>query len=368
MKVPFNDLRITNDIVGSALEEVFRNTLHNSTFILGENVSSFEKEYAAFNQTKESIGVSSGLDALVLCLRALKVGPGDEVIVPSNTCFATALAVSQVDATPVFVEPKRDTFNIDPKRISDAITPNTKAIIPVHLYGQACEMSAIMKVAAQYNLFVVEDNAQAHGAQFEGRPTGSWGHISATSFYPTKNLGALGDAGIVTTDDLNLAQIVRSLRNYGSTVKNEYEHLGFNDRMDEIQAALLSVKLKHLVEWTRQRQNAAAYYVSNLNRISDLRLPTVSLNASHVYHLFVIRTDKRDELRQLLMHQGIETAIHYPKPPHLQMAYAHLGHGLGSFPIAEELATTSLSLPLFPGITEEQQSLVVNGINAFFNA
>ncbi|MCF8275488.1 MAG: DegT/DnrJ/EryC1/StrS family aminotransferase [Flavobacteriales bacterium] len=368
MKVPFIDLRFVNDSLRPEMENAINSVFKTSAFILGENVDSFEKEYATFNHTRDAIGVSSGLDALMLSLRALNIGPTDEVIVPSNTYIATALAVSNVGARPVFVEPKMDTFNIDQGRISAAINSRTKAIIPVHLYGQACEMSAIMAIANSHDLFVIEDNAQAHGAAFEERLTGSWGHINATSFYPTKNLGALGDAGAITTNDQMLADSVRSLRNYGSRVKNIHDHLGFNNRLDEIQAAILRIKLKRLEAWTKQRQDAAAYYHTQLSGIGDVILPFVHPESTHVYHLFVIRTNSRDDIKQSLLERGIETAIHYPTPPHMQPAYSHLELRKGAFMLAEELATTSLSLPLYPGITEAQQEVVVNGIKAFFDA
>lgn len=368
MKIPFNDLRIVNDSVRSEIEAAIEQIFESNSFILGENVRSFESEYAAFNQTSSVVGVSSGMDAIMLSLNVLGIGPEDEVIVPSNTYIATALAVSNVGARPVFVEPKMDTFNIDSDRISAAINSRTKAIIPVHLYGQACEMSAIMAIANSHDLFVVEDNAQAHGAAFEERLTGSWGHINATSFYPTKNLGALGDAGAITTNDQMLADSVRSLRNYGSRVKNIHDHLGFNNRLDEIQAAALRIKLKHLEHWTKQRQSAAAYYHSELSGIGDVILPFVHPESTHVYHLFVIRTNSRDDIKQFLLERGIETAIHYPTPPHMQPAYSHLELRKGAFMLAEELATTSLSLPLYPGITEALQEMVVNGIKAFFDA
>ena len=368
MKVPFQDLQPQNESIKTELEGAFKTVLRSNNFILGENVTAFEREYATFNQTREAVGVSSGLDALILSLKALGIGAGDEVIVPSNTYIATALAVSHVGAKPVLVEPRKDTFNLDSNRMEAAITGRTKAIIPVHLCGQACEMNAISAIAIKHNLFMVEDNAQAQGSRFDGRPTGSWGHINATSFYPTKNLGAMGDAGAITTDDRELAEKVRSLRSYGSPQKNVHEQIGFNARMDEMQAAMLRIKLRQLDEWNKQRQQAASFYHSELIQTGDLMLPFVLPNATHVYHLFVIRTHRRDELKQFLVDKGIETAIHYPTPLHLQPAYTELNLAKGSFPIAEELAETSLSLPLFPGMTEEQQQAVVAAIKAFFHA
>lgn len=352
MTLPFLNLAPAHKAIQAEMLDAFQSVYDNYWYILGEHLQRFEEAYAAFNKTQYAIGVSNGLDALVLALRALGIGLGDEVIVPSNTYIATVLAVSHVGATPVFVEPDINTYNIDPKRIPQAITPRTKAIMPVHLYGQACEMDAIMQIAQQHSLWVVEDNAQAHGAAFNGKATGSWGHVNGTSFYPGKNLGALGDGGAVTTDDEKLARQVRLLRNYGSEVKYENEVIGYNMRLDELQAALLTVKLKHLKEWTEQRQQIAAWYTEALAGVGDLILPACHPHASHVYHLYVIRTRYRDALQQHLKDAGIGTLIHYPIPPHLQKAYAHLGYKKGDFPIAEALAEASLSLPLWVGMDE----------------
>ena len=366
MKVPFNDLQLTNQSLQSEIEEAFRQVFSSGSFVLGKKVKAFEENYAAYNQTKYAIGVSSGLDALILSLKALEIGVGDEVIVPSNTYIATAIAVSHVGATPIFVEPKKDTYNLDPSLIEAAITSRTKAIIPVHLYGQACEMHAINGIANKYDLFVVEDNAQAHGSSFDGRRTGSWGDANATSFYPGKNLGALGDGGAITTDNEELAERIKTLRNYGSSKKYYNDVIGYNNRLDEMQAAFLSVKLKYLTTWTEMRQKAANHYLVELQGVGDLILPVTHPKSTHVYHLFVIRTDKRDELQIFLSDQGVGTIIHYPIPPHLQKAYENLGYTTGDFPIAERIAETSLSLPMYPGITESQIHQVVAGVKAFF--
>jgi dTDP-4-amino-4,6-dideoxygalactose transaminase len=293
--------------------------------------------------------VSNGLDALVLSLRALGIGPGDEVIVPSNTYIATALAVSQVGATPVFVEPRMETYNINPELIPSKITKKTKAIMPVHLYGQACEMDEILEIAKTHNLFVIEDNAQAHLSSFNGRLTGSFGDINGTSFYPGKNLGALGDAGAITTNNGELAIRIKRLRNYGSEVKYYNEEIGYNNRLDEMQAAFLRVKLKYLQDWTQQRKEIAAWY-NEVLKDKNWILPKVHPDADHVYHLYVIRTSNRDEVAEELKQEGIQTMIHYPIPPHLQKAYRHLGFKKGDFPIAEEIANTCLSLPIWPGM------------------
>ncbi|MBK9381603.1 MAG: DegT/DnrJ/EryC1/StrS family aminotransferase [Chitinophagaceae bacterium] len=346
--------------------QTFEQFFDSAWYILGDRLKEFEKEYAAFNKVASCIGVSNGLDALHIALKALGIGIGDEVIVPSNTYIATLLAVSYVGATPILVEPDIQTYNIDPKKIEAAITAKTKAIMPVHLYGQACRMDTIMAIAKKHGLFVIEDNAQAQGAAYKEKITGSWGHINGTSFYPGKNLGALGDAGAVTTNDEALAKKITALRNYGSEKKYYNEVIGFNMRLDECQAAFLSVKLKHLQEWTQQRKQIAAWYNEALKEINDLILPTVTNDATHVYHLYVIRTSRRDELQKYLQENGISTLIHYPVPPHLQKAYNHLGFKKGDFPIAEEIADTCLSLPLWIGMKLIDVEFVAETIHKYF--
>ena len=340
--------------VYSAFEKVY----DTNWWVMGLELSAFERDYSAFNHTQHAVGVSNGLDALVLSLRALKIGPGDEVIVPSNTYIATALAVSQVGATPVFVEPRMETYNINPELIERAITKKTKAIIPVHLYGQACEMDAIMTIAEAFKLKVVEDNAQAHGASWQGQFTGSFGHANGTSFYPGKNLGALGDGGAVTTNDADLAEHIKMLRNYGSKEKYYNEVIGFNNRLDELQAAFLRVKLRHLNEWTRQRQEIAGWFNQALAENQDIVTPYLHPEATHSHHLYVIKTTIRDELQAKLKETGIGTLIHYPVPPHMQKAYKYLGHKEGDFPIAEEIAKTVLSLPLWPGLSQNEVDFI----------
>ena len=334
-------------------------------FVLGPEVTQFEQAYSAFNQVAHTIGVGNGLEALTLTLRALGIGPGDEVLVPSNTYIATWLAVSHVGALPVPVEPDPLTSNLDPSRLAAAITPRTRAIMPVHLYGQPCRMPEIMALAKQHGLLVVEDNAQAHGATFEGQLTGSFGVASGTSFYPTKNLGALGDAGAITTNDAQLAQRLRQLRNYGSEQKNHHELLGYNSRLDELQAAVLAAKLPYLAEWTAQRQQIAAWYNTYLAGLPGLQLPTVAAGASHVYHLYVVHTPQRDALQKFLASQGVGTLVHYPTPPHRQSAYAKLRLSAEDYPIAEMLAATCLSLPVWPGMSEEQVQKVAHSIRKF---
>lgn len=365
MKIPFLSFSETNKTVKSEMLIAFEQFFDKGWYVLGDSVQKFEEEYAQYNQVKYTVGVSNGLDALHIALLALGVGVGDEVIVPSNTYIATVLAVSYVGATPVFVEPDIATYNINPLLIEAAITPKTKAIIPVHLYGQCCEMESIMEIAAKHNLFVIEDNAQSQGATFNGKISGSWGHINGTSFYPGKNLGALGDAGAVTTNSDELAQKAKVLRNYGSQKKYYNEVIGHNMRLDECQAAFLSVKLKHLHEWTNQRQEIAEWYYEQLKGAEGLQLPSIANGATHVYHLFVVRTGRRDDLQAHLTANGIGTLIHYPIPTHLQQAYQHLGYKMGDFPIAEEIANTCLSLPLWPGMTKEQVVVVCDTIKYF---
>jgi dTDP-4-amino-4,6-dideoxygalactose transaminase len=364
--IPFLNFEPMHKLIRSEIMQSFQDVYDSNWFVMGKKLEAFEKEYAIFNSTKYSIGVSNGLDALHLALKFLDVKKGDEVIVPSNTYIATALAVSYVGATPIFVEPDANTYNINPANIEAAITSKTKVIMPVHLYGQACDMDSIMAIAKKHNLFVVEDNAQAHGATFNGKLTGSFGNANGTSFYPGKNLGALGDAGAVTTNDELIAKKIAMLRNYGSEKKYHNEEIGFNMRLDEIQAGFLSVKLKYLNEWTKQRQEIAKNYDEALNDVGDLVLPIVHKNATHVYHLYVIKTKSRDYLQKHLSENRIGTLIHYPIPPHLQTAYSYLGHKKGEFPLAEELADTSLSLPIWPGMTKSEVMYVCENISNYF--
>lgn len=365
-EVPFVKLGPSNSLIRDDFLSAVAGILADEWYILGKHVKAFEAQYAAFNQTRYALGVGNGLDALVIALKALGIGPGDEVIVPANTFIATALAVSMVGAKPVLVEPSRETYLIEASAIAAALTPRTKAIIPVHLYGQACEMGPIMELARKHGLRVVEDNAQAQGARSGGKLTGTFGDLNATSFYPGKNLGALGDAGAITTDNAELAEKASKLRNYGSAVKYQHEMQGQNSRLDEIQAAALSLKLAHLPARNLERQAIAARYYKGLEAVGDLILPALGRDVDHVYHLFVVRTAQRDALRQYLSERGIETLIHYPVPIHLQPAYQELGYQGGDFPITEELATTSLSLPLYPGLSNAEQAYVMEAIRGFF--
>lgn len=367
MTIPFLSFEQMHAPLREEMNETFLSVYDSYWYIMGDKLSTFEKEYARFSNTKYAVGLSNCLDSLHLSLKVLGVGEGDEVIIASNAYIATALAASLVGARPVFVEPDRLTYNIDHRNIEVAITARTKAIMPVHLYGQACQMDAIMAIADKHGLFVVEDNAQSHGAAFKEKITGSWGHVNCTSFYPGKNLGALGDAGAVTTDDPEIAHKISVLRNYGSQIKYKNEVVGYNMRLDELQAAFLSTKMKYLEEWNRQRQEIAAWYMETLMGIGDLILPYTNPDATHVYHLFVIRTKLRDELQKYLSQNEIGTLIHYPIPPHLQEAYKELGHKQGDFPLAEELANTCLSLPLWPGMTKNMVEQVSKKISSFFD-
>ena len=368
MEIPFVSFANTNEVIKPDILKSFETFFDSNYYILGNQVKEFEKEYAVFNQTNYAVGVSNGLDALHLSLKALGIKGGDEVIVPSNTYIASALAVSYTGATPIFVEPKMDTYNIDPTIIEEKITSKTKAIMPVHLYGQACEIKDICDIAKKQNLFVVEDNAQAQGAKFDGKLTGSWGDINGTSFYPGKNLGALGDAGAITTNSEELANKVMLYRNYGSSKKYYHEEIGFNMRLDEIQAYFLSVKLKKLNEWNESRKAIAKKYLTQLSDLQELILPVTHHSADHVYHLFVIRTEKRDELQEFLQNSGISTMIHYPVAPHMQKAYAHLGYKSTDLPIASKIANTCLSLPIWPGLTNQQIVYICEKIRLFFKS
>jgi dTDP-4-amino-4,6-dideoxygalactose transaminase len=365
MAIPFLSFAPQHNPIRSEILSAVADVYDKQWYVLGEQVKAFEAEYSAFNHVSHTVGVANGLDALHLALEALGVQPGDEVIVPSNTYIATWLAISFVGGIPVPVEPNPATYNIDPARIEAALTPRTKGIMPVHLYGQACEMGPIMDIARKHGLWVVEDNAQSQGATWEGGLTGSFGAANGTSFYPGKNLGALGDAGAVTTNDAALAHKIQVLRNYGSQQKYYNEVIGHNSRLDELQAAVLRVKLNYLSEWTTQRQEVAKLYDQHLAGIADLLLPATAPGATHVYHLYVVRTTQRSALQQYLTEQGIGTLIHYPIPPHQQQAYAHLAIPVGTYPLAEELASTCLSLPMWPGMTEADVLTVATAIRSF---
>ena len=360
--LPFLDLKAIQQLHADALRSAFERVLDSGWYILGEEVRHFEEEYAAYCGARECVGVANGLDALVLALRALDIGPGDEVLVPANTYIATWLAVSQVGATPVPVEPLPYTANLDPHRLAAALTPRTRAVLPVHLYGQPADLEPILAFAAAHGLKVLEDAAQAHGATYAGRRLGAHGDIVAWSFYPGKNLGALGDAGAITTNDAGLADRVRLLRNYGSRRKYHNEVIGYNSRLDELQAALLRAKLPHLDAENGRRALIARRYLDGLSG-APVRPLEVSARCASVWHLFVIRHPRRDALASELAARGIATIIHYPVPPHLQPAYAHLNLPAGTLPITETLHQQVLSLPMGPTMTLQDADRVIGAIH-----
>lgn len=364
MKVPFLDVgagyRELHDEIDGALVRV----LESGWYLLGRELESFERAFANFAGVKHCIGVGSGLDALNLGLRAMGIDPGTEVIVPSNTYIATWLAATHLGATPVPVEPDERTFNIDPAQVEARITPKTRAIVPVHLYGQPADMDPILEIAGRHGLRVLEDAAQAHGARYRGRRVGGLGDAAAWSFYPGKNLGAFGDAGAVTTNDDEIADHVRLLRNYGSRAKYRNEMIGFNSRMDEMQSAVLGVKLRHLEAWNERRRAVAARYLASLAGCGVV-LPEVPDWAEPVWHLFVVRSSRRDDLRGHLAQAGIETLVHYPIPPHCQAAYAFLGLGEGSLPVSEAIHREVLSLPLGPHVDDRAAGLVIEAVTEF---
>jgi dTDP-4-amino-4,6-dideoxygalactose transaminase len=363
MKVPFNVLRPQYLMFKEEYDRAALEALDSGWYVLGEKVSQFEREFADYVGVNHCVGLNSGLDALILAFRALGIGKGDEVIVPANTYIASVLGVTENGARPIFVEPD-EFFNINPARIEEAITERTKAILPVHLYGQPARMEEIMAIAKKYNLFVVEDCAQAHGSTINGKSIGTFGDINCFSFFPTKNLGAFGDAGAVVTDSEELAERVRLLRNYGSVKKYYHEIEGVNSRLDEFQAALLSAKLKHMTDLEDDRRRVAEKYLKEITN-PLIGLPRITEGFKHVWHLFVVKCNQRDELQEFLSDNGIGTQIHYPVPPHLSGAYKRFGYKKGDFPITEDYADTVLSLPLYNGMTNEEVDYVIQKINEF---
>ncbi|WP_420024728.1 DegT/DnrJ/EryC1/StrS family aminotransferase (plasmid) [Cereibacter azotoformans] len=361
--IPFLDLGASYRELKAEIDAAIHRVLDSGWYILGPEVDAFEEEWAAYCGANHAVGVANGLDALILALRALDVGPGDEVIVPSNTFIATWLAVTAVGARPVPVEPDPTTHNIDPTRISAAITAATKVLLPVHLYGQPADLDPILALAHQHGLAVVEDAAQAHGARYKGQRIGAHGDVVCWSFYPGKNLGALGDGGAVTTNRADLADRIRVLRNYGSRVKYVNEVPGMNSRLDPIQAAVLRAKLPYLDVWTERRRAISAAYGEGL-KDSDLILPQVPGWADPVWHLYVIRSDRRDELQRRLSEAGVGTSIHYPIPPHMQAAYADLGVPAEALPLARQLAAEVLSLPMGPQFSLVDAAKVIEAVRA----
>lgn len=364
MEIPFVSFEAMHNEIEEEMLSKFKEVYEKNWFICGEEVELFENEFADYCETKYCVGCGNGLDALYLILKAYDIGVGDEVIIPSNTFIATALAVSYVGATPIFVEPTLDYYNIDISRIEEKITDKTKVIIAVHLYGQPAIMQNIMELAKRYNLKVIEDSAQAHGATYKGMKTGKLGDAAGFSFYPGKNLGALGDAGAVVTNDRDLADKVRALGNYGSDYKYHHIYKGNNSRLDEVQAAMLRIKLKNLDRWNAERVRIAERYLKEINN-PRIALPKVADDCTHVYHIFSIRTDERDKLERYLADNGIGSNKHYPIPIHLQKAYKELKIKSGMFPIAEKISNTQLSLPMYYGMKEEEISYIVDKINSW---
>ncbi|SHF76868.1 DegT/DnrJ/EryC1/StrS family aminotransferase [Geodermatophilus nigrescens] len=364
VRVPFLDLAAVHAELRPALAEAALRVLDSERVLLGPELSAFEQRWAAATGAAEAVGVGSGLDALTLGLRALGVGPGDEVVVPSHTFVATWLAVVQVGAVPVPVDVEEATGAWDPARVAEAVGPRTRALLPVHLYGHPVDLDPLLALAAEHGIAVLDDAAQAHGARYRGRPVGGLAHATAWSFYPGKNLGALGDGGAVTTDDPGVAARVRSLRNYGSTVKYVHDEIGVNSRLDELQAAFLSVKLAHLEEHNARRARVARRYAEGLAG-TGLALPVVAAWAEPVWHLHVVRTPHRDALRAHLAAAGVEVLVHYPVPPHRQPAFAGTPLAAAHLPVADRLAAEVLSLPMGPHLRDDQQDRVIEAIRAF---
>lgn len=362
MNIPFVSFEAMHNEVRDEMLASFQRVYNNNWFIQGKELEKFEEEFAAYCGAKYCVGCGNGLDALYLPLKAYGIGTGDEVIVPSNTFIATALAVSYTGATPVFVEPEMETYTINPALVEERITEKTKAIMAVHLYGMPAKMDELRVIADKYNLKLIEDAAQAHGAEYKGKRVGSLGDCAGFSFYPGKNLGALGDAGAFVTNDKELAEKVRALGNYGSDYKYHHIYMGNNSRLDEMQAAFLRVKLQELDRWNAARVEIANKYLAGIKN-PEVELPSVMDDATHVYHIFAIRTKRRTELEKFLSERGIGTNKHYPIPMHMQGAYADLNIPQGALPLAEEISETQLSLPLYYGMTDEEINYVIDAIN-----
>jgi dTDP-4-amino-4,6-dideoxygalactose transaminase len=370
VKIPLLDLKAQYQPIRKEIMAALESACDDQAFILGARVADLEKDIQSYIGASHAVGVASGSDALLLALMAYGVGPGDEVVTVPYTFFATAGAISRLGARPIFVDIKPDTFNINPMLIESAITPKTKAILPVHLYGQCAEMEPILQIAAQRKLPVIEDAAQAIGATWRGRKAGVLGQVGCFSFFPSKNLGGFGDGGMITTNDQALADRIRMLRVHGSRVKYVHEMIGMNSRLDALQAAVLRVKLKYLEEWTKGRQRNAARYESlfkDADLLNHVTLPLITAENRHVYNQYVIRATRRDELRAFLQEQGVGTEIYYPMPLHLQICYKDLGYRQGTFPQAERAAEESLALPIFAEMTADQQAYVVETIKKFYS-
>jgi dTDP-4-amino-4,6-dideoxygalactose transaminase len=364
MEIPFASFKKMHNEIRQEIIKMFIQIYDSNFYILGKNVLTFEREFAQYVGTKYCVGTGNGLDSLYIILRALGIGKGDEVIVPSNTFIATALSVSHTGARPIFVEPDINTYNINPNLIEKAISDRTKAIIAVHLYGQPAKIDDIVNICAKYNLKLIEDCAQAHGATFNGKKVGCFGDAAAFSFYPGKNLGAIGDGGAIITDDIEIFNKTASLRNYGSSKKYHNDYLGINSRLDELQAAVLSIKLKYLDKWNEDRKRIAKIYLNQISN-NNVVLPNVEKGAETVWHIFSVRCRQRDKLQRYLNSKCIKTLIHYPVPIHLQKAYKDLGYKIGDFPIAEKISKETLSLPIWYGMEREKIQYIANTINVF---
>lgn len=367
LKKKFNKIQIVNlkahyQNLKNEIDKAVTDVLASGHYILGKNVETFEEELATYMGCKYVVSCANGTDAILLSLMALNIHPGDEVITVPNSYFATSEAIALVGAKPVFTDIKENDFNIDPSKIEPSITDKTKAIIPVHLYGNPCEMGSVIEIAKKYNLYVVEDCAQAIGAKLNGKIVGLFGNVGTLSFFPTKNLGAFGDGGAIFTDDKNIADRIRQLRTHGSSKRYEHDYVGLNSRLDEIQAAILRIELKYLDKWILQRQEAAKYYNELLKDTPEIILPLLKPNSRHVFHQYTIRVNRRDELNKKLSEREIETLIYYPIPIHLQKAFSYLGCKKGLCPVTEKVSKEVLSLPIYPEITKEIQEYVVSAI------
>jgi dTDP-4-amino-4,6-dideoxygalactose transaminase len=368
MKVPFMDLSRMHEPIKKELEMSIAEVMNKGNFILGKQVEEFEKNFAEYCGVNYGAGISTGTDALELILRGLKIGDGDEVIVPANTFIATATAVSSAGAKPIFVDAKYEDGNIDPKKIKEKITENTKAIMPVHLYGNPVDMDEILEIAKEYNLKVIEDACQAHGAKYKGKRTGSLGNAAAFSFYPAKNLGAFGDAGGIVSNDEALIEKIKKLRNYGQSEKYYHDFFAFNKRLDTMQAAILDIKLKCLDSWNESRIDSAKILNKGLDRI--VKTPNIETDKTSVFHLYVIQTkteEERDKLKDFLQKKDIQTGLHYPHPIHLQKAYSNLRLKEGDYPVTEKLCKTGLSLPIFPYMKNEEVEYIIDSVKEFYS-
>lgn len=366
MQISLVDLKIQYKSIKKEIDQAISGVIKNSNFILGENVKKFEEEFARFCKVKYAIGVGNGTDALYLALRALGIEKGDEVITVPNTFIATVEAITLNGAKPVFVDINPNTYNIDVNKVEKAITKKTKTIIPVHLYGQPADMTPILKIAKKYNLKVIEDAAQAHGAEYKGGRVGGLGNVGCFSFFPGKNLGAYGDGGAVVTNNKDIAFKIRMLRNHGRIEKYEHEMEGINSRLDEIQAAILRIKLKYLNRWNKARRENAKLYNTALKNLKEIKIPLPFPLAKPVYYVYTIRVKQRDELMEYLKQKGISTGVYYPVPLHLQKAYKNLGYKIGDFPETEKASEEVLSLPMYPELNRKQIKYIVNSIKAFY--